>query len=148
MLMQTMKNDWNLISYWTEKTKHRRREKLSICYSISIPHFCWQWRNEINVPRKEVIQYDFLWTFAKIYSEDQNKHSAFVFSTKDKRGVVLPEKRHIQYIEHRTAGKAARLGLAEGKWPSRASFVGYSSFRGCPVCVHLPPPFFLSTLTS
>ncbi len=32
--------------------------------------------------------------------------------------------------------------LARGKWPSRASFVGDGgSFRGCPVCAHLPPHF-------
>ncbi len=42
------------------------------------------------------------------------------------------EKRHI----HRTSGR-----LAGGKGPSWARFVGDGSFRGCPVCAHIPPHF-------
>ncbi len=42
------------------------------------------------------------------------------------------------YIEHR-AGKAPRLASWR-KMTQPASFVGDVSFRGCPVCAHLPPP--------
>jgi hypothetical protein len=31
--------------------------------------------------------------------------------------------------------------LSRGKLPSRSGFVGDGSFRGCPVCAHLPPHF-------
>jgi hypothetical protein len=58
----------------------------------------------------------------------------------DQRGVAPADcsnQRKDIYIEHR-AGKVPAW-LAAGKWPSRVSFVGDGSCRGCPVCEHLPP---------